>query len=226
MTATVGSFKSPVVDYIIAIVHPFSPVYRRKTGVTAGMVGQKVMMKSRFIATPDTTETMAAFGMHRCIQAMGHKTPLHGQVFCFVDRQAFVDAPTDGKMIENHIFLPIPATTQAITVQLMAITDTYTKIADNDLTGIYNERIIFQTDTLSRSRLSGNGDTVVLYTQVGFQFDGTIYSKGYDTGPFCFYSLTKTARTTVIQIGYDKDAPATSAPCMLAISLGTGKGDW
>ena len=155
---------------------------------------------------------------------MGHQAPLHCQVFRFVNGKTFVDAPAYRKVIEHYILLPVTPASQAVAIQVIPVSYPYTDITDNHIAGIHHQRIIFQADTISRSRLSRYGNTVIDYAKWRLQFNGTIYSKDYYTGSPLLHRIAETAFTAVIQIRNGKDTPAPSAGGIFAIPFSTRKG--
>ena len=102
--------RAPVVNHIIAEIYSF--VQRPaglpatvETGSTAGVMSYQIVMKTRWLSSPNTSVTMFSFFVYGTGQAFTDDTPLHGEILIIVKRGTFVCTPTHGAMINNNIFL-------------------------------------------------------------------------------------------------------------------------
>src|SRR5699024_5493193 len=113
------------------------------------------MMKTTSYGSPYTTITMGSFGMGRLIQAFGDNTPLQSKIFIGIEGSYFICSPTQGTMIKNHIFNP--SASNSISFKLMHITKSKPYIPDNNIISIYLNRVIPNSNSVTWSRLSGQG---------------------------------------------------------------------
>ena len=161
----VGTVETPIVDHIIAVIDQF--LFRvsmvaaaAEARVPAGMVSEKVMMERRPHPPPDAAISMIAFMMIGMVQALADDAPLHGAVPVVADRQHLVNTPTKGAMIDDNIFLKIPA--GCIFGKFVHISQADPEIADDDVVSINTQRVIPDADSIARRRLAGNGEVAVL----------------------------------------------------------------
>ena len=152
-------------------------------------------MERSFISSPYSAKSMTSFRMLGLVQTMSYQTPLHGQVLCLIDRQAFVNAPTNRQMVQYYILLTIPSPTNPITVLFVTVAYAYTNIAYYDITCIDRQRIVFQTNSITWCRLTCDSYIIIVNTQRRFKFYCSINSKYHNTSTFSLDCFTQTPGT-------------------------------
>ena len=113
-------------------------------------------------------------------QALGHQAPLHREVRIVVEGGALIRAPAHGTMIKDDILLPaapyrIPIQgDRAVAIHVRLIrAQAETDEADDHVIRPDVGLVVFQTDTITRSSLSSDGQVTIGDLQAGGQFNRT-----------------------------------------------------
>ena len=160
--STVAAISRPIIKNIVPHIHMLTFLSERtgtKSGKTAFMVCQQIMMKRRFRSSPDGSISVFSFGMTGRPKAFGNKTPLNSQVFTTVHRTTLVYRPTDRTMVYNNILAV--GTSKSVGFSTAFIADTKPYITNNNIVGVNSYRTSGNTDALPRCRLSGNSQISV-----------------------------------------------------------------
>jgi len=94
--------------------------------------------------------------MHRITQTLGNDAPLQGEVFILVKGDALIGRPAHGAVVNDDVLAETAP--QGIPFLLGGIAHPEPEIADNDVVGIDENRIVAQGDAVAGSRLAGDGD--------------------------------------------------------------------
>lgn len=214
--AAVGRFESPVVDDVVAVVYRLGAFDRGEPRVAARMIGQQVVVERRFQTAPDAAEAVRTFGVLRAGEAVRYQTPLDGEIFGFVDREAFVDRPRNAQVIQYDVLLSVAAAADAVGVGREFVSHADTQVADDDVAGVDDQRTVGEADAVSRGTLSGDGDVVVPDAQGRFEVDVSVYGEDDDARSLAFDGFAQAARARIIEVGDDHDPAAPTAGRLFA----------
>ena len=192
------------------------------------MVGKQVVMEGGVLAPPDTSITMGTLLMSGIAQALSQDAPLQGEVLILVERGTFIHRPAHGAMVQDDIIVataPDGVLLCAVAFRILdGVAKAETDETDNDIGGLDVCRIIFQADTVSGSRLTGNGDIPLIDFQYRLKsdFTGNVENDGASSG--LAERPSKRPFTGIIQIGHMIDLSAPAAGRVHAAALGAREG--
>ncbi len=160
LTCVAAIDRSPVVNDVVAEIHFFvlrsaSLPASVKTGSTTGVVSNQIVVKTRGLSAPNAAITMLSFLVNGIGQAFTYYAPLQGKILIIVKGGTFIGTPAHGAVIHNNILLA--HSTHGIVLSSPLISHSGAYITNNHIIGRNQQRIIFQTNTLTGSRLSGYG---------------------------------------------------------------------
>ena len=129
------------------------------------MMRQQIMMKRRRLTAPYTTIPMSTFFVNGICKAFADNTPLQRKITVIIKSSTFIGTPTHGAMVNNDITMMFKTIHRIIAFLFYLCPHTRTDKTDYYIICLYAQRIIFQTDTISRRCLSSNGNITVINFQ-------------------------------------------------------------
>ncbi len=103
---SVATIASPIVDDIVAEVHAFVGLCawtRTETRCARFVVRNEVVMIGSARTAPVASIAVCSLGVSCILQTLRSNAPLHGEVLGTIDREALVDAPADGTMVDDDV---------------------------------------------------------------------------------------------------------------------------
>jgi hypothetical protein len=122
------------------------------------MVAEQVVVVAGSRSAPIASVTVGTLGMTGVVKTLGNEAPLHGQVFHAVYRTTFVDAPANGAMVDDDVFLIHASQTITFMISYIGVAQAKTHKADDDVARVDGEGVIGDADTITRCCLSGDGN--------------------------------------------------------------------
>ena len=152
---------------------------------------------------------------------------MYGDVASAINGQALIDAPADGAMVDNDVVFVHCTETVSLVMFNIFIAQAEAHETDDNVVGCYDKRIVGHTNTITWSRLSGNGDIVVLELHFLVQMDGAGYIEDDGTFSFLVDGITQGTWLVVVVEGCDVIDLTASSACGVhseAFSAGEGGG--
>ena len=185
------------------------------------------------LTAPYTAVSVRTLHVYTLAQALRYDIPLESKVLIAVKRDTLIGTPTDravvhDDIVENSLFRR-SRTRQGIILILVDVAHAETHIPDYNLARFDAHRMSAYTYTGSRSRLSGNRNTVFGNIEHSFQHDIAGYGKNDGTCAPFFYGTTKRtlyrrlAFIIVFECCHYIYFAATAAYGIFAISFGSGE---
>ena len=119
---------------------------------------------------------MSLLGMFAHAQALADDTPLHGKVIVGIKRGALICTPRNGTVVNYDIMAKASAKSicaLGLIDSNLLVSHTETKVSYNDVICIHHHRIVSKTYTVTRGRLTGDGDVRLANIQLFVQMDGS-----------------------------------------------------
>jgi len=127
------------------------------------MMRQNVVVPLTSWAAPQAAVTMVALMVEGASQAFTYQTPLNREVRAFVDRENLVNTPACGAVIDINVIAFAPKT---ILFLACFIPRPKEHVANDQMTGIKINLIIFDANASAWSCLPGNGDIGMNYLKL------------------------------------------------------------
>ncbi len=119
-------------------------------------MGYQVVMIRSSAATPITAIAVSSLLVSGIVEALTHDAPLDSEVTITVDGQTFINGPADAAVVDDDVVTAAATKPVAFMMGNLTISQSETHIA-YDIIGTDHDRIISQTDTVTRGSLSCYG---------------------------------------------------------------------
>ena len=215
LVAAVHGAMTPVEDNIVAIVEGTGHADRRVTGRVAGK--QVVVLRGR-LTTPSSAKGVVAG-----IQRFAGDRPLDGDVagrildlgpavgrgtHVTIQGNVFVHTPGGRAVVDDDVMIGV-ATDVVVTLAAFGHTATYANVTYDHFVGV-DVQCTGNADTVTRSRLAGDGYIGMVDVDVAVDLDGSGHAENNDTGTFGLEGFTQATGAFVFEIGNDIDLAATT----------------
>jgi hypothetical protein len=145
------------------------------------------------------------------LKTLRSDTPLHSEVLGTIDRQALINTPTHGTVVDDDVFGIHTTESVSFVICHILVAQSETNITDNDILARNGERIIGNANAIARSRLSCNGDIWSAEFQLTGKMDSSRHIEHNGTCTTLIASIAERAfRVGVLQGGYMIDRTTTS----------------
>ena len=224
--AAVAALAAPVVDDVVAHVHALVGLgagARTQSRRAALIVGHQVVVVRRSAAAPVAAVAVSTFRVSGVLQALAGDAPLHGDVLAAVHRQALVDAPRHGAVVDDDVVMVHRTQSVAFVVGHILVAQSEAHVAHDDVVAAHRYGIVGHADAVAGRRLSQER-LVALDGQSARQVDGAADVEDDDACGVALHGLAQRAVATVVgQRRHVVNAAAASAGGVHAEALGAGK---
>ena len=118
-------------------------------------MGYQVVVIRSSAATLITAIAVSTLLMSSIVEALAHDAPLDSEVTIAVDGQTFINGPANAAVVDDDVVTAATAQPVAFMMGNLTITQSEAHIA-YDIIGTDHDRIVSQTDTVTRGSLSCN----------------------------------------------------------------------
>ena len=115
---------------------------------------------------------MAALAVHGVLERLGDVAVLHGETGVAVAADALVHRPRRAQVVKHHVVAVVDGdgVVFLVVIETSRFTHTHADEAHDDVAAaLDNQRIVRQTDTVTRSCLTCYGEVVALHFKLFFQ---------------------------------------------------------
>ncbi len=167
-------------------------------------------------ATPVSAVAMLTLAMAGIYETLSRHTPLDSYVFRTIYRQAFIDTPAYGAMVDHYPFFIHASETVAFMSFIVGFQRLIAEPEPHEtyyyVWSAYDERIISDADTVAGSSLSGDCHVSLFKSKFRFQMNSAGNVENYGSSSSLVASPTERTLATVIEVCnvYHLSASATS----------------
>ena len=228
--SSIGTFATVVVDDVVEefyflLLGLAGVAAAAEAGRAVGVVGQQIVMERGGLSSPDAAVAVCTFFVYGVGQTFADDAPLQGQVTVVVERATLVGAPAQRTVVDDDVAVRLIGIHGVVAFLHDVGSHTRADKADDDVVGLYIERIVLQADAVARCGLSGDGQIAVAHLERLLQFDDAADGKDDGAGSLLVDGPAQGAlRTVVLERRYGVNGSACPSGGVFACSVGTGKG--